>query len=291
MTRGTARNIDKDPGWVERRFREVWDMLDALSFGKLDNVPGSVVSIEQILTDPASPIRAWNRDTAVATADDTAVTIPLTYLPLPDSLIVRKGGLALETLEFAYDTGVVTVEPSADVIIREGQRFSTYYLYDSVAANNGITIPVPWASTGPILIVAEGDTTDYSSPSLDDSGWTYAPAPLGYPLVPPDTFWDIPVATSTAGTDLGFWIRRGFTLPAGGLYDISANIDGQHWLYLDGVLIHSYTGPSAGVDNHLTVPAQLLSAGNHIVALHINDDTPDGGADYIYGDVHVEASA
>lgn len=252
---------------------------------RLEDAPGRPPS--------ATGVEAWNLDEWTATADDANSVGLLTYLPRPNSLIVWKNGVQLDPSEWSLVGRIVTVAPSSEVIIRTGHKFTSYYLRN-VAADTIDTLPdnpVEWGSSGPTLIVADGNTTNYSAPNLDDSAWSNVPAPLGYPVVPPDPFWSIPVATSTGTVNCGIWLRRRFILNEAGVYDISGRVDGQHWLYLDGVLIHSYTGPLSGVDNNFTVAAQALSAGIHVVAFHVNDDTPDPvGSDYIYGDVQVVRS-
>lgn len=228
----------------------------------------------------------WNTDTVTATTDDADVTLALTYIPDSQSLFVRQNGVLLEADEYTLSGSVVTIAPSADVVIRAGQQFSAYYVrYTTGDADP--TVLVDWASTGPLLLVAEGDATDHSTD--DDADWSVAPGPYGWPVAPPDPYWPIPPATDVGGSaNVGFWIRRPFTVVTSGDYDISGRVDGQHWLYLDGVLIHSYAGPLSGVDNNFTVAAQYLSAGPHEVAFHVNDDVPEGPPDYIYGDVRVE---
>ena len=83
--RSTPRNIDKDPGWVERRFRALEDRIARLSVGKLDAVPDAVITIDQVLTNPNIGFAYIDTDSAVAAADDVSVTLVLSYLPIADS--------------------------------------------------------------------------------------------------------------------------------------------------------------------------------------------------------------
>lgn len=130
--RYSARGVDKEPGWVERRFREQDQRLAELSTGKLSAVPGSVVTIQQILTDPAAVVGFENVDTATASADGSSVLIPLTHVPRPGSLHVRQNGLDLAVDEWAWSGYLVTVAASAEVIIRTGDVFTAAYAYDGL---------------------------------------------------------------------------------------------------------------------------------------------------------------
>jgi hypothetical protein len=91
--------------------------------------------------------------------------------------------------------------------------------------------------------------------------------------------------TDTGSTNSGLWIRRTFVLPRSADVLVQGRADGQYWLYMDGVLLDSYTGTTANAWEPSI--AATLAAGEHTVALHVNDDTSDPGLDYIYGDVQV----
>lgn len=136
MSRSNPRRVDADSGWVERRFRALQDQIDALSLNSLQAVPGSAVSIEQVLTDPNSTGAYEADDITTAVADDTAVTLTLTYLPIPESLKVWQNGVRVQATEFTRDGQVVTIPPSAGVIIRTGDDFSAHYRWDTTAATN-----------------------------------------------------------------------------------------------------------------------------------------------------------
>jgi hypothetical protein len=231
-----------------------------------------------------------NTDQTVASGPGT-VTVHLTHVPIADSLHVRWNGVDQPPTEWTSSSRTVTF-PDPDGLVEDLDVFSTAYAYYAYYPPDDEFENLDWGSTGPILIVADGDATDYSSPTFDDSGWTVAPTALGYPLsVDPGssetTTW--PVASTTTGSvNVGFWIRRRVTATADVQVTIAARVDGQHWLYVDGTLVHSYAGAVAGADLTPSV-TRTLTEGEHVIALHVNDDTPDPGLDYIYGDLSVTA--
>lgn len=243
---------------------------------------------------PLGRVSAWNIDEATAAVDDADVEILLTYKAALRSILVHKGGLALAPNEWTYDGAkTITVSPSDEVIIRAGQRFVAYYDRDEAddALASPLVNPIEWGSTGPSKIVAEGNMTDYSAFAYDDSLWSLTAAPLGFPTgsIPGMGAWPAdwgPAVTSTVTSDTGFWLRRHFTLTRDATVEVSGRADGQFWFYLDGDLLDSYTGSSSNAWEPTATVG--LAAGPHVIALHVNDDTPDGGAgDYVYGDVQV----
>jgi hypothetical protein len=225
-------------------------------------------------------LAAINTDRAVAT-ESGRITLHLTHAPMDGTLHVRWNGVDQEPTEWSL-TGLtltfVNVHIKVDDVLTAAYF---YYPSDDVFTN------LDWGSTGTVLVVADGDMTDYSSPTFDDSGWTVAPAALGYPMsAVPATSWPV-ASTSTGSVNVGFWLRRTVTALADGVkVTISARVDGQHWLYVDGVLVHSYSGSVAGADPTPSVDV-TLNEGDHLIALHVNDDTPDPGLDYVYGDLSV----
>lgn len=242
-----------------------------------------------------------NDATSIAYVNDDTLTyggtgnpvISLSAWPIVDSLQVKQNGHELDPDEWTYDSALNLVTVASGVHKKTNDKFTVYY-----ARNNGSNVardPGPiinWGSPGPNLIVAEGDLTDRSGRTYDDSSWTVSDAPVGWPLSPPDPFWSIPPATSSgsSGVNLGFWLRREFYLDQASTLTVSARVDGKHYLFLDGVLIHSYTGTVPGADPYPSVTGISVGPGRHVVALHVDDDTNDGIPDYIYGDVYVEVT-
>lgn len=285
--RYSARGVDKDPGWVERRFREHDQRLAELSTGKLSAVPGSVVTIQQVLTDPAGILGFVNTDTTTATGPGQ-LQFQLTYTPRPGSLQVWWAGLPQPPTEWSLSGNVVTI-PDPNSVIKSGQVFTAYYAHDSTEEPITTITPtgtIDWGSTGPNLVVAEGDTTDLSAVDLDESGWTTAAGPAGFPLGenPVDPSWP-DVVFSTVSTNAGVWLRRDVGVLTAATFTISARVDGEWWLYLDGTLIDSDTSGTA-----IGPYVEDVAAGSHVVALHVNDDASDPGSDYLYADVRVEVS-
>lgn len=131
--RSTARRVDEDPGWVQRRFREVFGRLDDLDGNKLDSPPGQQVTIDQVLTDPASLVGFLNTDQTTALADDAAVILNLTYVPIDGSTHVRQNGVDLLREEWTRVGNVVTIDPSTTLVIRTDDVFDAAYAYDATA--------------------------------------------------------------------------------------------------------------------------------------------------------------
>lgn len=222
-----------------------------------------------------------NSDRVVASTDGT-VTLVLTHQPIDGSLHVRWDGDDLEPTEWTLSSRTLTF---TNQHVKVGDIITAAYAY---YPSDAVPTPVEWGSTGPNFGVTEGSATDYSSPAFDDSGWAEGVAPLGHPtgpIVGYPTDW-LPAVTDVGSVDTGFWIRRTFELDSDESVAVSARADGQYWLYLDGDLIDSYTGAASANWNAGPIPA-YLTAGSHVVALHVNDDTSDAGTDVIYGDVRV----
>lgn len=156
MARGSARHVDAELGWVTRRFREIDARFDGLDTGKLSSVAGATVTIQDLLTDPAGSTTGFvNTDILVAEADDTAVTGTLTYVPIPGSLHVRQNGLDLAPAEWVLTGATLTVDPSADVIIRTTDQFTIAYAYDPSAPiieQPPIEPPAPPVPADPVLV-------------------------------------------------------------------------------------------------------------------------------------------
>src|SRR5690348_15533659 len=127
--RYSKRRIDGDNGWVGRRFRE----QQRGDVNALQAVPGSQVTVQQLLTDPNSVGAYEENDQTTASADDTTVTLVLSHIPIDESLLVFKNGIRLLSEEFSRASNVVTVPPSANVIIRTGDSISSHYCWDTTA--------------------------------------------------------------------------------------------------------------------------------------------------------------
>lgn len=254
---------------------------------------GSAAYVGDIEDDEATDgdtdqIAFCNTDQVVASGPGT-VTLPLTYEPIDGSLHVRWNTLDQPTTEWALSGQTVTI-PDPTSTIAAGDVLTAAYAYhpsDGVADIGDLGID--WGSSGPNLTVTEDDLTDRSAPGYDDSTWTVAAGPVGYPLGPNggEPTWN-PVLVSTTSTNRGLWLRRTLTTSDDATLSISARVDGQWWVYCDGVVVASDpSGTGTGeVGPHLVA----VAPGDHVIALHVNDDDIDPGGlavDYIYGDLNV----
>lgn len=246
--------------------------------------------------DEQTPEWEFNDYHLVTTAGGQVPT--LSKAPLDESLQVywHPRGLTYGPLRWSADKFTVNGQsvtiPDADGgLIEVGDAFSFQYQYLTGEPSNEII--VDWGSNGPNKIVAEGDTTNYSALAYDDSAWASGDAPVGFPVGSVASAFPltwIPAVTSSATANSGMWVRRHFSLPYDALLNLQGRADGQYWFYLDGVLLDSYTGAAAAAWEPSV--NRSVVAGDHVIALHVNDDTPDPGVgDYVYADVYVEEVA
>ncbi len=148
--RSRARHIDGEGGRYDRWLRELQDRIDALSTGKLSSVPGSVITIDQVLTGPNSIYRDEDGDFTLALVDDATVTLNLSHVPIDESLKVWQNGVRLVPETFTRSGSVVTIPPSATVVIREDDNFSSHYRWDTTAR-----VDVPDESLYDAAVLAE----------------------------------------------------------------------------------------------------------------------------------------
>lgn len=92
---------------------------------------------------PSDRASGWNTDEAIAAADDTDVTIPLSFVPNFGTLHVRQNGNDLAPDEWVLGGQLITVAPGAELVIRAGDRFTTAYFYDGAAAGTSQPPPAP----------------------------------------------------------------------------------------------------------------------------------------------------
>lgn len=160
--RSTARHVDADPGWVTRRFREVEARLNALQVGKLSSVPGSSVTITQLLTDPAATTDFRNTDTIVAGAGD--VPFLLTLLPRDGSEHVSwhpNGGGGIHLTASAWTrVGQLLTIPAFDGQGANDLYTCEYAYYPGQRGPLGVTIGDP----------AEGELVTDTTPTIAGTG-------------------------------------------------------------------------------------------------------------------------
>lgn len=282
-----ARDLGRWMRWVEDQLKLRGSNRGIIERG---SVGGGVTTIREILTSPASVIGVSNAEQHIVTSLGTQ-TFRLQYVPLEHSVQIWVAGLPQPPTEWTISGNVATI-PDPDGRLKLGRVLTAYYLYEKAGATPLTVIadsgPIDWGSTGPYLLVAEGDTADYSSPAFDDSGWATAPSPVGSPL---GANWGKPswppVVTDTGSANVGIWLRRAITVSADGNLSITIRMDGQWWLYLDGDLLDSNP---AGDLSEIGPYTEAVTAGTHVIALHINDETIDPGLDDIYADMKVETA-
>lgn len=283
------RGIDTDPGWINRRFADLDAKVRRLSSAKgleASSVAGGVITVREILTDPASVIGFENGDTTTYSGVGD-LTIALTHVPIAPSLQVKQNGHELEPTEWTLDSSSTVTVTAAAVTMLAGDVFTAWYAYDTAGAAPARQAPgtiFDFAGDGPWLLVGVGDMTDYSAPGLDDTTWDVVPWPVGHPIASAgDPSWPDPT-TDTPSSSVGFWLRAHVEVLSACTLSVSARTEGQWWLYVDGILVDSDTAPAAPT---AVGPVEIeATAGGHVVALHIDD--VGGIGTQVYGDIAVE---
>lgn len=141
-------------------------------------------------------------------------------------------------------------------------------------------------------VVDRDDTSDYSSPSFDDSSWDQGMAPFG------DRPWPDVAVSGTTPADHGFsnipatvvpqsrkvWMRSVLNLPAQpeGYLKIETFIDNDCSFWVNGTLVATRGGEN-GAFYEIVIPASVLRAGgNHICAA--GSDRHSGSGNWFYFD-------
>lgn len=288
--RSTPRRIDDAPDWARRKFREQDQRIAALEDGKAD-VPGggggSTITIEQVINNPAGTTGFLNTDTATAAADDTAVTITLTHVPLPGSEHVRQNGNTLLTTEWSRAGDVVTIEPDTEVVIRVDDVFEVAYAYDGLGGAPIVSEPqtlIPFTTSGwRYLQVALADAVNYSAVSFDDTGWSLGSTMFGNGVgsgAGAATNWD---------EDTSLWVRK--TFPRSQDVTVTVAVEDGCDVYVNGILVGS--SGIAGVGSHhvsppftVVVSNDLTNSGVNTLAIRANDEA-GGSSDEASLDIEV----
>lgn len=118
--------LEQRHAWPEGQYDPPVPVTFAEDLSRLEDAPGRPAT--------ASRSAAYNLDSTVALDDDATVTLPLTYRPQVNGIEVKQNGVDLLPAEFSVDDQIVTIDPSAGVVVRDGDRFSAFYLYDAGAA-------------------------------------------------------------------------------------------------------------------------------------------------------------
>lgn len=120
-------NTVERAAWPQGTYDPPVPVMFSEDLTRLEDAPGRPASA-------AIRINGWNTDFGIASADGATTVIALTYTPRPGTLHVRQNGVDLDPSEWDLVGSTLTIEPSADVIVRAGHRFTTQYDYDGAAA-------------------------------------------------------------------------------------------------------------------------------------------------------------
>jgi hypothetical protein len=193
---------------------------------------------DEVFEVDTNQIAAWNTDIATATQAGI-ITLDLTFVPMDGSLHVRWNGLDQPHTEWSRSGQRVTF---TDPRIRVGHVLDAAYLYypsDIVEAEP--EPPVPDAPTFDYesdwrYLFTTDQVVDYSSPTVDDSGWAVGQAGF-YIHTGVTVSW--PWHTPWPKYQLG-WFRRDVGAGAAGRI-LSIRRTGQVHVYWDGVPVRDWT--------------------------------------------------
>lgn len=247
---------------------------------RLEDAPGRPASA-------SARVDAWNADEWAAAGDDTDSPGTLTFTPRPTSLMVFQNGLRLAAGDFTLD-GRVATALAAETPILSSDGFSAYYLYDPAA--EVLTLPpietlIAFSVSGwRYLQVALADTTDYSSSSFDDSGWSTGATMFGNGVgagAGAATNWD---------EDTSLWLRRTFPRSQG--VTITVPVEDNCDVYVNGTLVGSSGVAGLGATNVsppfvVAVSDLLVGSGTNTLAIRANDEAGSSGADQTSVNVEV----
>jgi hypothetical protein len=277
--RYSQRRIDGEQGRYDRRFRELEARVASGSTGSLQAVPGSAVSITQVLTDPGGLTAFINTD-SIEVAEPGDVAMNLTYAPIPGSLHVRWEPLNVP-IENCTLSGATLVVADPDLLFLPGDVISAAYAYDP-----NIELPPPPVTGGTILAfessswkwlqVTRTDATDYSAAAFDDSGWSSAAAAFGDGGNMADHSG--PAHTTTWAKTTRMWARRTLTgMTIGGDLFATIRVDRDIVIWLDGTQV--YSGSPDGVQATATIDGSYVTATSMVLAVRATDEA-DSEGDY-----------
>lgn len=154
-----------------------------------------------------------------------------------------------------------------------------------LTVNTGLGLALGSTSDGwSYLVTPLSDSTDYSSSSFDDSGWSVGQMPFasaagqpyavanGFPSTM-NTYW--PLNTK-------IWLRKRFTLTqAAKDITLTIFIDNFADVWVNNIkVLNSANTTQSKVT--FTVPASILTVGTNTIVMRGTDDAATGGGDYTY---------
>lgn len=260
---------------IRRKLQWIIDQLKLRSssrgYFERATVPGAVVTIGEILTNPTGPLAFRNRDNLmIEEPGDQFMT--LTYTPKAESLHVYWGVLHVPEYLCILDGRNLTIlDPDGN--FRSGLMLEAYYSRDTTASE--VTPPAP---EGPLvsfeaagwkwLQVGRTDATDYSAPAFDDTSWATVAAAFGDggDMAQPG----LPAHTTLWQKTTRMWARRTLTGITPGV-DITGTIrsDEESVIYLDGVQV--WAGSPNGYEMPVTIDAADVTGSSMVLAVRTTD--------------------
>lgn len=157
------RGVDNEPGWINRRFRDLEAQVRQLRSEKrleASSVAGGVITIREILTDPNQTLQ-WIDSDEVTYGGTGDVKLSLASLPYSRTLVVMQNGWPLAPSEWTR-SGPLVVIPE-QIWFSSGDVFSAYYATDTVMPAEQVPGPV-------VTSPADGQTVGDPTPTITGTG-------------------------------------------------------------------------------------------------------------------------
>lgn len=252
-------------GYVGGRFPLVRPMGAAAAAGDFeDDAP----------EDDTGQIAFWNTDSAVCTTAGIIV-LDLTFAPIEGSLVISWNGMGLPHTEWERVGQRITF---TDPRIRVGHGLNAdVYAYYPSDIDTEPPDPVPDDPTfgyeSEWRYLFTGDTSlDYSSPSVDDSGWAVGQAGFyRHTGISVNWPWHVTWPASTAGN--AGWFRKDVGAGAAGRI-LSIRRTGAISIWYDGVFIRAWTQQYSYTTVHNLAGAIPATSGELVIKAQPN---PQGG--------------
>lgn len=225
-----------------------------------------------------------------------ATDYPLTAIPLTSdlgsSLVLSLNGLVLvEGTDYTVDYGTAVVTVS-ETLVTDDKLYAEYWTTGELVAATLTadvdvwTVLVDWDATGwKNKQVALTDTTDYSSPSFDDSAWSTNQAAFGGYATSPGTSFN-----TAWSLDTSMWLRRSVT--GADALRVTVRIDNFATVWINGTEVVS-AQPGSDLPGELEfgpflVPSGVADPTSNVIVVRADDDAASESGDRCFIDLKVE---
>lgn len=227
---------------------------------ELDGDEWRIADLLGLAAESASGVHFYQHRHTVFGNGDTMVLLPHTPADHSEHLYIN-GVQYTESEGWSRTNAVVTI---ASALVREGDLVTVEYAYVAVNATPPVSIEIiPFGSPGWTYLpnLPNSDSTDYSSPTYDDSAWAVKAMPMS---------WD-------AGKRLKLWARKWFP-PCRDVF-LHITVEDHGNAYVNGNLVVSLPYKGDGVANDdlsqtYPVPPEFLNTNApNLLAFEAIDDS------------------